>query len=1200
MMTWGTIGSTEQIDGASGRPWTLRFERRLAPRESAKITNAASSVWLVRDVSPEGRGLLYAAKRQTLASLAEVDALVDEAAAWRAACLADDTDPSRKIITELHDVFVERDGTPPYTVTFIAEFCSRGLLPRGHARLSEPVLLTLVSDLAMVARVMPSPHAHIAYESLLVDSKGRVRVGGFGAHRSAILRDNPGMTNRDDVFDIGLLLYELIFGQPPPENDLTVPRDSQVPYSPALLDLVEMALNQSMPTELYDAALRAGAHPLAPVINVDASTTATHDGALQVDAPEHVARATERNVDRLVEGIDIAPAFNALLADLEADGAAVSSSVFKSLFRKPISKDPLSAMRALTMIHNLLLDGPEAMLASVRKNDKFMSWTETSWMGEAVNAKCNENPDGLDAEVLSRLRCFQGGEISFYAALLRRKATFHQLAAGGFTGRWDRTGAINPQTQRDVLGTRRRKVIQGMADVVEMASELGCRFAAAQDTEAPSKHAALGAMVSECCLAYNAALELAMQVASVQEAEKLAAGIARLYAAARALVFAVERVPSAGGESWVEQFSAETPPDIVTDFEMRQRMTMGGDTGAEEADFPKAGWEGGADVANEEDEKKKKKKKKKKKSDKNKTDGDDIKAEDGALVVHGADEEAKQSVATMFGDLLSIDESQNAAKEQSETARPLPDMSNAQALASAFGVPEEAVEDRRPAYEYGEHDNYDEEDEAGGYEDYQARKQHTAPPRDSSAPSTGAWAAQAGYGHQALVTATSVAKKHPVYYQCALSEVEQAAELDQSQTQAYSADYGNDGNVGYDTSANQGRSRDVDGHGYDEQERAYQQQKQQNYGRYDSNPDSLEDDEPPENNARSQQGGRPQQQQQYYENDYDSYESVEYDVQQEDVIAEDQPTYRNGHGGAPAARTAPPPPRANYQNSQAATAQTTQRASPTEFKIDSKRTLLLRKLRLGDKISDGEKLQVYKGEYNREDAVIKKLTKKGMSDEAIVQELRNEIMVMCTLNHENVMKCVAASLKKPDFVLVMPHMKRGSLFEVLYKARIQLTSAMIKKMMFQIASAMANIHANGFIHRDLKSLNILVDSSYNIKIGDFGCTRHVSEASSDIGKGLIGTYQYMAPEVLSGQPHSFKSDVFAFAIVLCEIVSGTPPFHGMDPRSVAEKVVQDNVRPVIPMSCPRPYIELIQKCWSPVPMRRPSFKQVVETLKTIK
>lgn len=1174
MASWGTLGATLELEGASSRSWKLRFERRLAPRETSAIANPASSVWLVRD---EASSRLYAAKRQALASLVEVDALVDEAAAWRAACLADEN----RHIVELVDVFVDR--TVPHSVTFLAEFCSKGLLPPRDV--SEPVLLTIIADLSAAAAVMPSPHAHITYDSLLVDEKGCIRLAGFGAHRSAILRDNPGLTPSDDSFDIGLLLYELIFGRAPPD-DLFIPSDS--PYSPAVINLIQLSFSHPHPNELRDAAISAGAAPRAPIVNPDkARTTDAED----VQAPVHVSRAVERNVDRLVEGTDIGPTFAALLSDLDADPGVVGPSIFKALYKKPVSKDPLCATRAFTMLHNLMLDGPEAMLAVVRGKDKFLQWAESSWDRNTVQTKLDE--EGAHQSI----RNFAQGELAFYVAFLRRKARFHQLAANSLTGRWDRTGVTNAEG-RDVLESRRRKVVNGITDLVEMASELGSLFASATDPDAPVKHAGLGAMLSECCLAFNAGLELAQEVYTLRDAERVAPAIDRLYTATRKLVFAVEHVPSAGGESWVAQFSPEQPPDVVAEFVSRQAELN--QHSAEVGEFPKEGWEGAEAKLGDETEgsSKGKKKKKKKKKDADETPApveepsvsaelaqpaEELTAADGALVVHGADE-ASNAVTAMFGELLRLDEDkEEPVDDGASQMRPLDHMSNTQALASAFGVSEEAY---TASYDDTEENPYGHDyEEEGGYADYQARQEggnvsRAREAREARGPSTASWASRAGYGVQALVVSDvsrPVKKAHPSFCQCALCqrEEEQAAAREESfrggdqyfdEQTAHDASHGG----AYD-------GLDRNGDNWQERENSMGHAHRSKYSAGDA--DSLDEDAAGTSWKRegNQGGGRDRS---YYQDDYDSYESVTYAVDE-----------ANPERGAdvPAASAIPLRGPGDF----AVPIMAPKSSGPKKFALDAKQVLNVKKLRTGDKLSDGEFIVVYDGEYNREKVAVKKLTKKGIRSKEAVAEFLNEVEVMCSLSHENIMPCMAASITKPDYVFVTQMMKRGTLFSVLYKSRIKLTLAMVRKMALQIAKGLLHMHEQGFLHRDLKSLNVFVDGSYNIKVGDFGLSRSLSQNQEG---GISGTYQYMAPEVLRGEPHSFKSDVFSFAILLNEMISAELPFHGMDPRDVGQRVVSEDLRPVIPRSCQRSLVNIIQQCWASVPSTRPSFAQVVNLL----
>lgn len=1151
--SWGKLGVEITIEGASSREWKLRFERRLAPREDSRTANAASSVWLVRDLSS---ARLYAAKRQMVASLDEVDALVDEAAAWRAACLADRS----STIPELVDVFVVR--SEELSVTFLVEFCPRGLLPREKG-LSEAVLLTIAVDLAEIATTLPSPHGHIAYESLLVDEKGRLKLAGFGAHRSAILRDNSGLKKQDDAFDIGLLLFELVFGGQPDET-LSVPESAA--YSRKLTDIIIAAFQHVDPQELKRMAESVGGVHRAPIVDVEKKDEPERD------LPIHMSRATERHVERLVKGVDIGNSFSALLNDMNSQPEAVASAMFKTLFKEPVSKDPVCAMKVLTMLHNLMLDGPQTMLAAVRKNDKFMDWTESSWTREAIDGGENANVNSSD------VICFAGGELAFYAAALRRKAKFHMLAAGGFTGRWDRTGALNSEG-RDVLITRRRKVIGGMADLTEMFSELGCRLAAAIDAQAPVKQAALGAMVSECCLAATASVNMAFEVSMVSDAQKVEEGIGRLHRAARVLVFAVEKVPSAGGEQWVEQFASEVPPDVIANAEEKERESVGAEIAA---DIPNEGWGEAEDIVAREEKKSSKKERKKQKKEQIETKAEQapkevlkegLTAADGALVVHGSGDSTAAAVATMFGDLLSIDDGSNDHTAVLEAPRPTKNMSNAQALASAFGVPVEAVGGEHLALPPPE--GFDDTEEGGAYDTFRARQEeHQARSRhDREVGSTAAWAARTQYFGGTLVVSSGATKKksHPAFCQCSICQKEEAQAIAE------------EGNA---TARNSEQTNEAYREGYVSDDEFDTRDNPESFGRgketryyNDERCDSLDEDSRPKQaillGAIGNDGHRKQDS--FYD-DYDSYESVTYSV-------EEEPAHPLQRSGAAAPPSTPMQPETMPRVAQ---------RSPPVFTADPKLALNLKRLRTGDRISENRTVVVHKGEYNREIVAIKKLTKGALESRAAIEEFSNEVKVMSTLSHPALLKCIAASLQKPNYIFVTEFMKRGTLFDVLHRSHIKLTWALIRKIAIQVAEGMEYMHSLGVLHRDLKSLNIFVDSSYNAKIGDFGLSQHESVPSKT---GVVGTYQYMAPEVLRGEPHSRKSDVYSYAQVLCEIVSGIPPYQGVEAREVAERVVKEDIRPPIPMQCQRAYVNLIQICWGTVPATRPSFSEIAELIR---
>src|SRR5207247_8286690 len=107
----------------------------------------------------------------------------------------------------------------------------------------------------------------------------------------------------------------------------------------------------------------------------------------------------------------------------------------------------------------------------------------------------------------------------------------------------------------------------------------------------------------------------------------------------------------------------------------------------------------------------------------------------------------------------------------------------------------------------------------------------------------------------------------------------------------------------------------------------------------------------------------------------------------------------------------------------------------------------------------------------------------------------------------------------------------------------------------QLAEAIAHAHAHGIIHRDLKCANLMLTSDGRLKVLDFGLARQlpravgreVSAASlSEVGV-IAGTLSCLAPEVLRGEPADARSDVWAYGIVLHELLPGRQPFEGRTP-----------------------------------------------------
>ena len=141
-----------------------------------------------------------------------------------------------------------------------------------------------------------------------------------------------------------------------------------------------------------------------------------------------------------------------------------------------------------------------------------------------------------------------------------------------------------------------------------------------------------------------------------------------------------------------------------------------------------------------------------------------------------------------------------------------------------------------------------------------------------------------------------------------------------------------------------------------------------------------------------------------------------------------------------------------------------------------------------------------------------------------------------------------------------------------------------------VAKAFDFIQASGIVHRDLKSFNILVDGSLNVKICDFGLARFKADLNTGSSQ-FSGTPTYMAPELFNKTSYSEKVDVFAFGTLLWEIICREIPYNGLDPLDIKEQVVAGEPLP-IPYNVNKTVASLIHDCRSVDPSKRPSFDYI--------
>ncbi|GLC53675.1 hypothetical protein PLESTB_000775200 [Pleodorina starrii] len=247
-------------------------------------------------------------------------------------------------------------------------------------------------------------------------------------------------------------------------------------------------------------------------------------------------------------------------------------------------------------------------------------------------------------------------------------------------------------------------------------------------------------------------------------------------------------------------------------------------------------------------------------------------------------------------------------------------------------------------------------------------------------------------------------------------------------------------------------------------------------------------------------------------------------------------------------------------------------------------------LEVQDQIGGGGFSLVYRGFWKGTPVAIKKWFDPNHSEQ-MVQEFREEVMTLAELRHPHVMQFLGACMKPPHLAMVTEHMP-FSLHHVLYQAGVELDRKKVVGLAQDIARAFIYLHSRrpAIVHRDIKPANFLVDRAWKVKVCDFGL------ASNSKAQAGAGTPQYMAPELWDNKAYNEKVDVYAFGVMLNELVAKEPPFAGM-PLPEVRAAVLAGKRPEVPLSCPRVITDIIKKCWAADSTARPSFLQINDMLK---
>ncbi|RZC55001.1 hypothetical protein C5167_013865 [Papaver somniferum] len=255
-----------------------------------------------------------------------------------------------------------------------------------------------------------------------------------------------------------------------------------------------------------------------------------------------------------------------------------------------------------------------------------------------------------------------------------------------------------------------------------------------------------------------------------------------------------------------------------------------------------------------------------------------------------------------------------------------------------------------------------------------------------------------------------------------------------------------------------------------------------------------------------------------------------------------------------------------------------------------------RLLTFENKVGSGSFGDLYKGIYCTQEVAIKVLKAERVSAE-MQREFAQEVYIMRKVRHKNVVQFIGACTRPPSLCIVTEFMSGGSIYDFLHKQKGFFKLPSVIRVAIDVSKGMNYLHQNKIIHRDLKAANLLMDENKVVKVADFGVAR--VQAQSGVMTAETGTYRWMAPEVIEHKPYDHKADIFSFAIVLWEMLTGKLPYEYLTPLQAAVGVVQKGLRPTIPKDTHPKLVRLLEHCWQQNPSLRPDFSEIIEALQDI-
>ena len=215
-----------------------------------------------------------------------------------------------------------------------------------------------------------------------------------------------------------------------------------------------------------------------------------------------------------------------------------------------------------------------------------------------------------------------------------------------------------------------------------------------------------------------------------------------------------------------------------------------------------------------------------------------------------------------------------------------------------------------------------------------------------------------------------------------------------------------------------------------------------------------------------------------------------------------------------------------------------------------------------EKLGEGGMGIVYKAQDTKLDRLValKFLPHHLTANETNKSRFLQEAKAAATLNHPNICTIHAIEETDSEQFISMEYVDGKTMREAIVNAKLSIDNCLTYAI--QIGEALQEAHSKGIVHRDIKADNVMVNSKNQVKVMDFGLAKLKGSLKLTRSSSTVGTLAYMAPEQIQGREVDARSDIFAFGVLLFEMLTGRLPFRGEHEAAMMYSIMNEDPQPI--------------------------------------